>query len=226
MLFLKLIIPRLIKKHIGRQAVGENGLLSSMEIRQLTKDTLNQGDALIGNSNIGQIKSRGNRLLVAAGLYHLSLYRQLRHRGLGRDNAIKACYDLAWDVYKKAVRATYCLVRPFAWSKRTQMNAIILLMNRFPFNEDSNGFQRRIEIKDDHIATTWSRCAVLEAIRGLNDEEAVYFFRNTWCQYDFRFPGLVSKQGYYEREQVMSDGDKVCDMKWYAVKPCNNDGDA
>lgn len=219
MLFLKLIIPRLIKRHIGHRSIGPHGPLTRQEIKSLISNTLADGDGLIANSSMKQIKSRGNRLLVAAGLYHVSLYRRLCGLGMGQEEATQACFDLAWDVYKKAVRGTYWLVRPFAWTRRAQMNAIILLMNKFPFSEDPNGFQRTITIREDHIDTNWTRCAVLENIRALDDAEAVQFFHNTWCQYDFLFPGLVSKQGYYEREHVMSAGDKVCDMKWYPVRP-------
>jgi hypothetical protein len=47
-------------------------------------------------------------------------------------------------------------------------------------------------------------------------EEALEFFRNSWCTLDFPLAEFMVKGGRYERPHTLSAGDNVCDMRWIA----------
>lgn len=46
--------------------------------------------------------------------------------------------------------------------------------------------------------------------------EEIDFFKNSWCLYDFALPRYLIEGGCYELKHTLSNGDPVCDMKWYA----------
>lgn len=40
-------------------------------------------------------------------------------------------------------------------------------------------------------------------------------FRRTWCTFDYSVAELLVEGGKYQREHTLSDGDEVCDMRWF-----------
>lgn len=193
--------------------------LTRTDIKLLVAEMRTTARKLILAADLKLLKSRGNRFNAILGLYHVALYRGLCKQGLEDAYAIKVCSDVGWSLYAGATRYLYWLVRPFVWNKQKQINAILRMLMIFPFNQDKNGYQFTVKKEADHLRTDWSQCVVLESIKRAGDEADLNFFRNSWCQYDFKFPGLISRDGYYEREHTLSSGDQVCDMKWYAKKP-------
>jgi len=193
--------------------------LRKADIEALVAEMRITARELIVAAELGRLNSRGNRFNATLGLYHVALYRSLRKQGLADEYAIQLARDIGWSFYAAATRYCYWLVRPFVWSKQKQINAILRLLMVFPFNRDKHGYQFQVRKEHDHLRTDWTQCVVLELLRRVGDEADLNFFRNSWCQYDFQFPGLISKQGYYERQHTLSSGDQVCDMKWYAKRP-------
>jgi len=47
-------------------------------------------------------------------------------------------------------------------------------------------------------------------------EEALEFFRKSWCTLDFPLAEAMVRGGRYERPRTLSEGDEVCDMRWIA----------
>jgi len=195
--------------------------LTKVDVRTLVAEMRVAARELIAAADLTRLKSRGNRFNATLGLYHVALYRGLLKQGLANDYAIQVSRDIGWSFYAGATLYLYWLVRPFVWNKQKQLNTILRLLMIFPFNQDKHGYQVKAWKEGGHFRTDWTQCVVLEAIKRAGDEADLNFFRNSWCQYDFKFPGLISKDGYYEREHTLSSGDKVCDMKWYARRPSN-----
>lgn len=198
--------------------------LTRRDVAELTRTMRDSARELIAAAELGRLTSRGNRFNATLGLYHVALYRALRDWGLSDEYAIQLARDIGWVFYKAMTRYLYWLVRPFVWDKQRQINAVIKLLMIFPFSQDEQGYQVKSWHEGDHFRTDWTQCVVLETIKRVGDESDLNFFRNSWCQYDFAFPAIISKDGYYEREHTLSQGDRVCDMKWYARKPTAHSG--
>lgn len=216
----KWIVKRLAKRHLlGKprdRTKPESVLITEDDIASLVSSTYKLAKPLIHAVELEKIKSRGNRLTITLGLYHVALYRSLRKLDIEDDYAIDLASELGWSVYKYNVRLIYKFVRLFVYNKQKQLNTITRLLMLFPFSQDANGYQRTAWNEADHLRTDWTQCAVLVAMNKVGNEKDLNFFRNSWCQYDFRVPEVISKEGYYGRKHTLSSGDNVCDMKWYA----------
>jgi hypothetical protein len=46
-------------------------------------------------------------------------------------------------------------------------------------------------------------------------EAVMQFFRDTWCTFDYSAAEMITDGGKYERIHTLSDGDNVCDMRWF-----------
>ena len=60
-------------------------------------------------------------------------------------------------------------------------------------------------------------CPVYDFYKQFGKEEMI-LFRRTWCTFDYTAAEHVVEGGKYERKHTLSDGDKVCDMRWYIKK--------
>lgn len=218
-----LLFSWLARRYLIGQALDperpDSARLDKAQVKALVAEMRDTARVLIAAAQLQRLKSRGNRFNATLGLYHVALYRSLRNQGLADEQAIRLAREIGWSFYAGATRSLYWLVRPFVWDKQKQLNAILRLLMIFPFNQDPEGYQVTAWKEADHFRTDWTRCVVLDSIIRAGDEADLNFFRNSWCTYDFHFPGLISQDGYYEREHTLSHGDKVCDMKWYARKP-------
>ncbi|OLS13488.1 MAG: hypothetical protein RBG13Loki_2942 [Promethearchaeota archaeon CR_4] len=63
----------------------------------------------------------------------------------------------------------------------------------------------------------YSSCLVHDFYRQFGTEE-MHLFRRTGCTADFASAELLVEGGKYEREHTLSDGDEVCDMRWFIKK--------
>jgi len=174
---------------------------------------------LIPDYDFSRLRSRGNRLNVALGIYSRAAYRAMRDQGYSHEYATLLLGDLMWSLYTLAVKIPLFVIRPFSRNPQTRLNFVLRVFLFFPFNEDPSGYRRTYWKERDRYCTDWQRCVVYDYFRDCANEEEIDFFRQTWCKYDFALPRLVHPDGYYERPHTLSSGDPVCDMRWYGRKP-------
>ncbi|MFC1866179.1 L-2-amino-thiazoline-4-carboxylic acid hydrolase [Chloroflexota bacterium] len=60
-------------------------------------------------------------------------------------------------------------------------------------------------------------CPVFDFYKQFGEEELA-LFRKTWCTFDYTAAEHVVEGGKHEREHTLSDGDAVCDMRWFINK--------
>ena len=48
--------------------------------------------------------------------------------------------------------------------------------------------------------------------------EEMTLFRKTWCTFDYTSAEYAVEGGKYQRKHTLSDGDEVCDMRWFINK--------
>lgn len=199
------------------------GRLTKADVRAILKLAWGHADSLIPQADFSQFRSRGNRLNVYLCLLSLACYRALREYGLSAPWATELFADTGWYIYERMAKLVIAPSRPFTRDPQKRINFMLRALMIFPFNEDPNGYQRKAWKEADHMRTDWTRCAPLDFVRKVGTPEELVFFRATWCWYDYALPGLVDPRGDYERPHTLSDGDSVCDMRWYGIRVVRKD---
>ena len=103
------------------------------------------------------------------------------------------------------------IARLLARDPQKQVNLILRMSLRYPFGRPGYDWTAR-EAPNAYLVD-FHRCPVHDYFRS-QGEEAVEFFRNSWCTLDFAVAEVMVKGGAYERTRTLSAGDSVCDMKW------------
>lgn len=221
----RIILHYLLKRATFRMMIGryrdpENpgqGRFVRRDIDQLLEKTFKQARSLVPNADLSRYKSRGNRLNVLLGVYSLAAYRAMRDSGIEHEWAVELFGDIGWRLYTLGVKLPLFFIRPFTRDSQKRLNAILRVFLFFPFAEDPVGYHRKYRKESNHFVTDWYRCVVYDYFRANGTDEEIDLFRRSWCQYDFALPRLIDSKGFYERPHTLSNGDDVCDMRWYGI---------
>lgn len=197
---------------VGRQRSRgrpDAGRFDRGDTKRLARIALRHFDALLASTP--DEKTRGARLMIRNGMLSLALYRGLRDMGLSPEYATELCGDFLWAAYRAQVRLQKWFGRLSSRDPRRQMARIQRIFLRFPLG--APGYEVRARELPDGIAYDILRCPVRDYFAG-QGEEALRFFRSSWCTFDYPLAEYLVPGGRYERHQTLSEGDPVCDMRW------------
>ena len=159
-------------------------------------------------------ESWANFRVVFLGLIHLAIYRALLNEGTKKDYATDLIGDIAWITVTESKRAriSWFIIRLITRDPHKQLGMQLRLLGRVATSPP--GYES--EFSSDSNAHYWNfyRCPPLDFYR-TQGEEALEMFRKTWCAIDFASAEWMAKGAKYERPHTLSEGDDVCDMKWY-----------
>jgi len=204
---------------IGRYRDPENpelGRYVKADIKPILRKTHHNVKKLALDVNFSRYRSLGNRLMTLLGVYSLSAYRAMRDSGISQEYALELFGDVGWRLYASGIKLPLSIIRPFTSNPQVRLNFVLRVFLYFPFSEDPAGYQRKHWKEDDRYCTDWTRCVVYDYFKSHGTDGEIEFFRRTWCHYDYAFPRLIHPDGFYERPHTLSNGDDVCDMRWYA----------
>jgi len=188
------------------------------DVETLLTKTYKYADKLVPEADLSQYRSWGNRLNTLFGVYSLANYRALRDSGFTHERSIEIFGDMLWRLYAFGVNIPLFFVRPFTKNPQTRLNFVLRIFLIFPFADDPVGYHRTHWKEENRYCTDWHRCVVYDYFRKHASEQEIELFRHTWCQFDYALPSLIHPDGFYERPHTLSNGDNVCDMRWYGNK--------
>lgn len=163
-----------------------------------------------------------NYLMEYGGLVDLAVYRALLKEEIDPDYAKVLVGDMIWQARMNA-NGLIPIIDPLRvkLARLTTKDPMTFLEKRlrdgmkFPYNRP--GY--RIELyqdKDGWCMDIYS-CPVHEFYKQFGQEEMA-FFRRTWCTFDYSAAENLVEGGRYQREHTLSDGDEVCDMRWFIAE--------
>jgi hypothetical protein len=158
-------------------------------------------------------ETAGGRRNVSMGVFSLALYQALRDVVEDKAYATELATDLCWKSYEQSIGPSRFLARMVSRDPKKQMNFMMRMGLRYPFSRPD--YDWKVHPDPDAFAVDFYRCPVLDYFK-TQGEEAVEFFRNSWCTLDFPLAEFMVKGGRYERPHTLSAGDEVCDMRWIA----------
>jgi hypothetical protein len=195
----------------------EYGRFTQKEIKQIILQT---------KSNIQELMSYfidfdkiGNYLNEYGGLIDLAIYRALVKEGIESDYAMNLVGDMIWQarMNSNGIVPIYDPLRLRLAKLRTK-DSISFLGRRledglkFPYSEP--GYKASLRKDQDVYCMDFYSCAVHDFYKQFGQEEMT-LFRRSWCTFDYSVAEVIVEGGRYQREHCLSDGDDVCDMRWF-----------
>ncbi|MFW9856833.1 MAG: L-2-amino-thiazoline-4-carboxylic acid hydrolase [Candidatus Thorarchaeota archaeon] len=164
----------------------------------------------------------GNYMNEYGGLIHLAIYRAMVEEKIDPNYATSLVADLIWQVRVNMkglvpildpLRMKLAKLRtkdPIAYLERRLKDAL-----KFPYSEP--GYKTKLYKDRDVFHLDIYSCPVYDFYAQFGQEE-MSFFRRTWCTYDYTVAEHLVEGGKYQREHTLSDGDEVCDMRYFISK--------
>ena len=85
-------------------------------------------------------------------------------------------------------------------------------MMKYPYGKP--GYKIEFYKKGNMYCMDIFSCPVFNFYKQFGEEEMT-LFRRTWCTFDYTSAENIVEGGKYQREHSLSNGDDVCDMRWF-----------
>jgi hypothetical protein len=164
----------------------------------------------------------GNYMNEYGGLVDLAIYRALTKEEIEPDYAINLVGDMIWQarMNTKGLVPIYDPLRLRLAKLRTKDPFDFLGKRledglKFPYSEP--GYKAELRKENDVYHMNFYSCAVHDFYKQFGQEEMT-LFRRSWCTFDYSVAKLLVEGGKYQRGHTLSDGDDVCDMRWFIDK--------
>jgi hypothetical protein len=188
---------------------------------------------LLGEEDLNQIPTLGNRHNVFLGALTIAAFHALLDRGVEPRYAMELFADVGWKVYERMLKLPYFFARIRTRDLQGRMSFALKALMRFPFSSPGEpGYAVHAWSESGRFHTDWTYCAPLGFVKRYverhGDRGELEAFYQSWCLYDWPAADLLSggregEHGHYEREHTLSRGDSVCDMCWSASSgTCGN----
>jgi hypothetical protein len=191
----------------------DQGRFTRQDADRVMQQTWRNFDALI--SEAPRQKTPGGRRNVRMGVFTLAHYKALRSVVQDKQYAIVLATDFCWRGYEQSIGVSRLVARLVTRDPQKQMNLMMRMGLRYPFSRPD--YDWKVHPDPDAFAVDFYRCPVFDYFK-TQGEEALEFFRNSWCTLDFPLAEVMVRGGRYERPHTLSAGDEVCDMRWIADK--------
>jgi hypothetical protein len=199
------------------------------EVMHIYSSAWEKVDVLLADAGLEKLPDVGNRHNVFLAVLSVALYQSLLETGVDKEYAIKLLADVGWKLYVKFLPLPKFIARIKERSPQKQMNAVLGLMLRFPFNAPGRpGYEVEAwAAEDGSFKTHWAFCPPLAFVqrylRNHEDRGELEAFIGSWCRFDWAFANAIlegtGQPGWYQRRQTLSEGGAICDMHWAAIPP-------
>ena len=203
-------IKKTLKGRIRRINQPEKGRFINSDVDKILERTWHNYDELLPHAP--KYKKYGNRSLMNSGVFSLALYRVLLDLVKDKTYATQLTADLLWKFYEKSLKSPAVLSRMIYRDREKQMEILGKWGTKYRFCPPAYKVETRFE--NATFFMDFYRCPICDYFREQGEEE-LEFFRNTWCTFDWAaMEAMIEGPVRYERNQTLSAGDQVCDMRW------------
>ena len=216
----KSTIIQILPSRCRRDGMPENGRFTPKEIKRIIQQTEQNIKELM--LYFKDLDSIGNFQNEYVGLLDLAIYRALKKENIDSIYAMKLVGDMMWQavINSKGLIPIIDSIRK-KLLKLTAKNPMTILekrlkeMIKYPYGEP--GYKIKFYKDNEVFCMDIYTCPVYDFYKQFGYEE-MKLFSETWCTFDYIAAEHVVEGGKYEREYTLSDGDNVCDMRWFIKK--------
>lgn len=212
---------QILRSRCRQDGLAEYGHFTDKEIQQiLAQAELNIKELM---PCFIDIDSLGNYVNEYGGLVDLAVYRALVKAEVEPGYAMNLVGDMIWQARMNA-GGVLPIIDPLRirLAKMTTKDRLAFMERRlkdgmnYPYSEP--GYKIEFYRDGDVYCMDIYTCPVYDFYKQFGREEMT-LFRRTWCTFDYSVAQVLVEGGRYQREHTLSDGDEVCDMRWFIAGP-------
>ena len=216
----KKAITQVLAPRCRQEGMPEYGRFTPREIKQIIfQANLNIKELMPYFKNLDNI---GNYLMEYGGLLDLAIYRALVKQKVDPNYAMNLIGDMIWQVVVNN-KGSIPIIDPLRkkLAKLTTKDPMAFLEKRlkdgmkYPYSKP--GYKIEFYKDKDVYCMDIYSCPVFDFYKQFGEEEMT-MFRKTWCTFDYTLAEHLVEGGKYQRKHTLSDGDEVCDMRWFINK--------
>ena len=189
-----------------------NGRFTRDQVERMLRKTWQGYAELAPGAHVERLQTLGSRQNVLLGVLTLACYRALLAEGVQERYATELLTDLVWKVYAQWVAPLRLVARRLTDDPQRQMNLMLRMFLRYPFGRPGYDWQARPE--PGVFALDIYRCPVYDYLKSQGADQ---FMLRSWCTLDFALARVMTTGGHYQRPHTLAAGDKLCDMRWFAI---------
>jgi hypothetical protein len=157
----------------------------------------------------------GSRRMMRLAAATLATYQALLESGVERNYAVSLTSDLIWHSYEKQFAPAVFVAGLFIKNEQAKINWVMKTLTKY--GTPKPGYQFTTPKIPGTFAINYTKCPVHDYFKQLGEEE-MNLFRNSWCTLDYPLCEVLPShnRGRYERKLTLSDGDDMCEMRWFA----------
>ena len=213
----KKTMVQILASRCKRDGLPEYGRFTPREIDRIIFQTNLNIKELMPYFN--DLDSIGNYQNEYVGLIDLAIYRALIKEKIEPNYAMNLVGDMMWQAVVNA-KGIIPIIDPLRkkWWRLTTKDSMSFLGKRikaamkYPYSKP--GYKIKLYMDKNVYCMDIYSCPVFDYYKQFGEEEMT-LFRKTWCTFDFSVAEYGVEGGRYERKHTLSDGDEVCDMRWF-----------
>jgi len=211
----KKTIKQVLKNRCRREGEPEYGRFTERDIdRIIQQSKTNLSELLPLFPNLPNI---GNYMMAYSAMIDLAIYRAIIMEKADASYATNLIGDINW-LFVRNTSGYYQFKKKLIALKTMdlteQMGIFLRDMLKFPYGEP--GYQAELSRTGNVYHMNFYSCPVYNFYKQFGVEELT-LFRKVFCTYDYAAAEHLSEGGRYQREHTLSEGDEVCDMRWFIV---------
>ncbi len=159
----------------------------------------------------------GNYMMAYSSMIDLAIYRALLWEKVDPGYATKLIGDINWQFVVNTggyYRLKRKLIALKTQDPMERMGIFLGDMLKFPYGKP--GYRAELYKEGNVYHMNFYSCPVYDFYKQFGNEELT-LFRKVFCTYDYAAAERLIEGGRYQREHTLSDGDDVCDMRWFIV---------
>lgn len=213
----KKAIRQVLTSRCRRDGMPEQGRFTPRDIERIALRAELNAKALMPRFH--DLDNAGNYAMEYGGLLDLAMYRALVLEEIERNYAMSLVGDMIWQSQVNA-KSFIPILDPLRikLAKLRTKDATAYLGWRleegikFPYSEP--GYKAALSKEGNVYRMDMTSCPVYDFYRQFGEEEMA-LFRRAWCTFDYTAAEHLVEGGRYQRTHTLSDGDDVCDMRWF-----------
>jgi len=208
---------QILASRCRRDGMPEYGRFTPKEIKRIVFQAYLNVEELMPYFN--DLENLGNYQNEYAGLIDLAIYRALLKAGIDRNYAVNLVGDMMWQALVNA-KGVVPIIDPLRnkLHRLTTKDPMAYLEKRlkdgmkYPYSKP--GYKIEFYKDKDVYCMDIYSCPVFDFYKQFGKEEMA-LFRKTWCTFDYALAENIVEGGKYQRKHTLSDGDEVCDMRYF-----------
>jgi len=211
----KRLLFQLLTTRCRREHLPEYGYFQPKDIERILAQAEANTKQLM--SFFIDINHLGNYRNEYLGLIDLAIYRSLITERVEKDYATSLVADSLWLAALHLKSSALLGMGRFFMrlSSKTSTDYLEKILNWvMKTRVGPPGYQVNVHKVNGVFHLDYSSCLVHDFYKQFGKEE-LRFFRRTWCTSDFATAEMLVDGGKCERVHALSDGDMVCDMRWF-----------